>query len=293
ERAAAARQDQHIAFGPGAGQAQRRGDLRRRGGALDGDGIDQHRDAAEAPLQNVQDVAHRRARGGGDDADALRHAWQRALALGGEQALGGEPGLELLEPASQRAFAGFLEMIDDELVFTARLIEADAPARLHVHAVLGRESDEAVALTEHGAAHLRGLVLEGEVPVPRGGAREIGELALHPERREAALEQGAHIAVQAGRCVDPSLGLTRGARRRTRGHALADPQLKFLLHAARLPRAGPPVTTPCGAGWFTAPSSRRTMARFNSDAITYAYSRGSAHFRRRASGAGVLRLPAP
>ena len=51
-----------------------------------------------------------------------------------EQALGGELLLQFLEAAPQRAFAGLLEVLDDQLVLAARLVEArpgrgPAPAR--------------------------------------------------------------------------------------------------------------------------------------------------------------------
>ena len=43
-----------------------------------------------------------------------------------KQSLGGELRLQPLELALQRADAGFLHVLDDELVFAARLVQADA-----------------------------------------------------------------------------------------------------------------------------------------------------------------------
>ena len=87
ERAAAAGEDQHVAFGAPAGELERRDDLRGRLRALHRP-PDRSAPAAggKAPRQHVQDVAHRRAGGRGDDADAPRQGGQRALALGREQA---------------------------------------------------------------------------------------------------------------------------------------------------------------------------------------------------------------
>ena len=65
-----------------------------------------------------------------------------ALAFGGKQSFGGELRLELLEFAFERAFAGFLEMLDDELVFAARLVESDARPDQHRHAVLRAETHQ-------------------------------------------------------------------------------------------------------------------------------------------------------
>ena len=39
---------------------------------------------------------------------------------------------------------------------------------------------EHIALAEHAAAHLRGGVLEGEIPVAGAGPGEIGDLRLQP-----------------------------------------------------------------------------------------------------------------
>src|SRR5947208_9925016 len=59
-------------------------------------------------------------------SDAPRETRQTALALEREQTLGRELGLEPLELASQRTDTGLLQMLDDELILTARLVHADA-----------------------------------------------------------------------------------------------------------------------------------------------------------------------
>ena len=43
--------------------------------------------------------------------------------------------LQLLEGAAQRAFAGFLQVLDDQLVVAARLVQAHAAAGQHLLAV--------------------------------------------------------------------------------------------------------------------------------------------------------------
>ena len=57
------------------------------------------------------------------------------LARGVEQAFGREPPLELLEPAAQDSFARLLDVVDDELVLAAGLVEARACAHEHLLAV--------------------------------------------------------------------------------------------------------------------------------------------------------------
>ena len=58
---AAARQDQHVAFGAPAGSFKGRDDLRRRLSALNGHGVDQDRCRGKAPRQHMQNVPHRGA----------------------------------------------------------------------------------------------------------------------------------------------------------------------------------------------------------------------------------------
>ena len=123
ERAAAARDDQHVAFVAPRRGLDRAHDFRHRGRALHGGGIEQHGRRRKARAQHSQYVVNGRAGGRGDHADAARHRGQRPLALGGEQSFGGELGLELLELALERAFAGFLEVLDQQLVFAARLVQ--------------------------------------------------------------------------------------------------------------------------------------------------------------------------
>src|SRR6184192_3873723 len=89
-----------------------------------------------------------------------------ALERKREQTLGRELGLEPLELASQRTDTGLLQMLDDELVLTARLVHADAAAHQDLSAGARCEAHERVPHPEHGAAQLRFPVLEREVPVP-------------------------------------------------------------------------------------------------------------------------------
>ena len=73
--------------------------------------------AGEAVGEAMQDVADHRAGGRGDDADDARQIGQRLLARRVEQAFGGEHLLALLEQRHERADAGGLELVDDDLIF--------------------------------------------------------------------------------------------------------------------------------------------------------------------------------
>ena len=59
ERSAAASQDENVALGSSRCEANCPRDLRRRRRALHGNGVDQHGNRAEAPLQYMQDVTNR------------------------------------------------------------------------------------------------------------------------------------------------------------------------------------------------------------------------------------------
>jgi hypothetical protein len=54
-----------------------------------------------------------------------------------------------------------------------------------------------VAHLEHGAAYLGIPVLEGKIEMSGTGAGQIGKLALDPYQREVAVQQGAHLTIQA------------------------------------------------------------------------------------------------
>ena len=79
---------------------------------------------------------------------------QRALALLGEQALGGELALALLEQRHQRADAGRLQLVDDDLVFGRAGIGGDAAGGDDLHALLGLEAQPANALRQITASML-------------------------------------------------------------------------------------------------------------------------------------------
>src|SRR5579871_535493 len=202
ERPTAAGEDQYIALGACGSAAQGRDQLGHRGGALYGGWINEHSRAAVAARQHMQDVAQRRARRRGDQPDPSREARECALALGSEQPFGREPDLEPLELALQRTESGFLEMLNDQLVFTTRLVDAQPSTHQQLRPGARGKADQKVLGAEHGAAHLSVAILEREVPVAGGRLREIRELPLDPEHPHIALEQQPHLAVQARDAVN-------------------------------------------------------------------------------------------
>src|SRR6185312_12252168 len=70
---------------------------------------------------------------------------------------------------------------------------------------------------KHRAAHLGVPVFQREIPMSRGGLREIRKLTLHPHDPEPPLEEHAHLAVQAsdGENVAPGFRTGLDAGRHT------------------------------------------------------------------------------
>ena len=153
---------------------------------------------------------------------------QRPLPLLGEEALGLELLLQLLERLEQRALAGGLDAIADELQLPARrpvrrlsahsyacsVLDQSTPARGHLRAIEDHV-DRGVLL----------LVLHAEVHVPARGRARAADLALDPELGdERALERAADHAPELGDREDAWLGLRRrrrtGRQRRRRPHGL-------------------------------------------------------------------------
>jgi len=66
----------------------------------------------------------------------------------------------------QQAFTRRLHAFNDDLVIAARLIEGYAGAHQHLLTMLRAKGHAAVTVAEHGAAHLGGVIFEGEIPVP-------------------------------------------------------------------------------------------------------------------------------
>ena len=142
QRAAAARHDDEI--GPrDAAALRQRVEAVDRGRDLLGRAVALHLDrpdddaAREAVGEAVQDVADHGAGRRGDDADHLGQERQQLLARRIEQAFGGELLLALLEQRHQRADAGGLQRLDDDLVARAAGIGGEAAGDDHLEAFLG------------------------------------------------------------------------------------------------------------------------------------------------------------
>ena len=114
-----------------------------------------------------------------------------------EQAFGRKLLSQLFESALQSAVTRIFHVFDDELKVAARLVQTHARAHQHLHALGGFAAQQGGTVAEQGAAHLRGGILEGEIQMPGGRTRQIGELAFYPQQREAAFQQRPRLVVEA------------------------------------------------------------------------------------------------
>jgi hypothetical protein len=215
ERAAAARHDQHVgprnlaAFGQCVEAVDRPGDLGRGRVALHAHRPHHHphRKTVGEPVQNVADDGAGR---GGHDAHHLWQVGRLALARGVEQALRGEALAARLEERHQRAEAGKLELLDDDLVARLARKRRKLPGRddfepflrLDSHADQGRAPDDCV---EPGVG-----VLQAEIGVTRGMSAAIAEnLSAHPDIAEAVLDRALDRVGQIADGDDGRVGRAR------------------------------------------------------------------------------------
>jgi len=71
-----------------------------------------------------------------------------------EQAFAGEFDFQFFKLATQRTVTGFFHAIDNQLIITTRLVQADFGAHQHLVAILRLKFERALAAFKHGAADL-------------------------------------------------------------------------------------------------------------------------------------------
>jgi hypothetical protein len=96
---------------------------------------------------------------------------------------------KLLEGQLQGAEAERLHLLADDLVLALGLVDAQAAAHEHARAVLRPEAQLPRRRSEHDAAQLRALVLEGEVEVPALIDTAVAEFAFDEQIAVRVLEQ--------------------------------------------------------------------------------------------------------
>ena len=132
---------------------------------------------------------------------------QQPLARSLEQSLGGELRPQFIEGTPERAFTCLFHVIEHQLVFAARLVQREAAARKHAHALARDELQPGALGLEHRATHLRPRVLEAEVEVTGAGPGDAAQFALDPDQRECAFQQVPRQRVELARREHIACGL--------------------------------------------------------------------------------------
>ncbi len=198
EGAAAAGENQNVDHLPAIEELQRANDFGGGAIALDAHGIDGEVHIAEAAAQDAHHVADGGSAGRSDQADAAGEKRQRLLAAGGEEAFGFEALLELLEGELQSTESDRFDVLDIDLVFAARFVDADGAAHGDVQAVFGAELHGAELILEADAADLGALVFERAIDVAGLRFVAVGDFARDPDVGEVAGEEIADLGGQLG-----------------------------------------------------------------------------------------------
>ena len=94
--------------------------------------------------------------------------------------------------------------VDDQLILTARLIDADAAIADHLQAVTEFLRQPALLILEQHRLQLRPFVLEDEIGVAREGPFYIGYLAADTHEPEISLDSFTDLGVDLGDAFDRS-----------------------------------------------------------------------------------------
>ena len=209
QRAAAARDHDHVDIGAGVERRQGAQDLGYRALALHGGlGEDEAR-RREARPRIADDVQRRGRIPARDQADAARPERRRALAAGLEEPVGIEPAPRLLDAREQRAVAGGLDAIGAQRQLRALVVERHLAVHLDALA-LDRPRVDAL---EQPAGHrheqrcaLVRIAEREERDRAVGVVAQIADLALDPQRRQvvdaarkAAIDVGDAVHAPGGR----------------------------------------------------------------------------------------------
>ena len=98
---------------------------------------------------------------------------------------------QLFERELESADPFRLDILEDELVFPARLVYADPSPADHLHPVLKRELEKPLGGPEQHGADLALFVLERKIGMSGLGKREIGDFPFDPDIGERSFEQGS------------------------------------------------------------------------------------------------------
>ena len=161
------------------------------------------------------------------------------LRLSSNKPFGLELLLAILQQLQQRADAGELDALDDELIFRAAGIGRELAGAHHLHPVLGLEAEALRRhAPDHGVEH-RLVVLEGEIAMAGAVALEAGDFAAHPHIGEFLLDRALEQVRDLGNGIFRQIAAQRGRARRCRSWVLKNRQRAEPRHplATRIPMA--------------------------------------------------------
>ena len=175
-----------------------RGNFNTGPGALHFSGSDDDLRIRAAAVQNGQNILNSRPSEGGDNPDPTREERQGTFAFRGEEALGGEFGLELLQGQLLPAQPARLHTGRIDLQIAPGGIQTDPAPDQDLQTVLGPEAKQSSITAKHHATQLAGVILEGEIDMPGGGGAQAGEFANNPDITKIGLKLTLDQACQVG-----------------------------------------------------------------------------------------------
>ena len=149
-----------------------------------------------AAAKYADDVADHRAGGRADNTNTFRVRWQGDFGLGGEQPLGAELFFQRFEGQAQRAIAGRLDGIENQLVVAAPFKQRDFAAHLDRQSITQRLAHLCSVLPEQRAAHLSLAIFKGEIDVSGCRLGQVRDFPLDPDTAEYIFQQQARAVVQ-------------------------------------------------------------------------------------------------
>ena len=155
--------------------------------------MDQDLQARESPSHDRQQVPDHRARRRGDDADLPGEERERPLAVGLEEPLGLQPGLQLIKRELERPDPLGLHELDVDLILPATLVNRERPADEDGQTVRRLEPEQPIVSAKHHPPDLSLGVLQREIHMPGGVVLEIRQLPFRPEGGKAVLQDGFHL----------------------------------------------------------------------------------------------------
>jgi hypothetical protein len=154
--------------------------------------------ARKAIRQAVQDIADDGAGGRSHHADDLRQIGNLLLAVIVEQALGGQLLAAFFQQRHQRAGAGGLHAVDDDLVLGLAGKRGDAPGDDDLEALFGLDLQPSrLALPDHAGQH-RAVVLEVKIDMARCRPGHPAQFAAHPNVAKGVLQRPLERAGDLG-----------------------------------------------------------------------------------------------